>query len=59
MKRKPRRIFGILALAAGILLVMLEVNSYRASGDVSPFWLFVAALAAGLGLFDIIARRSN
>jgi hypothetical protein len=59
MEKKPRRIFGILALAAGILLVMLEVNSYHGGRDVSLFWLFVAALAAGLGLYDIVARRSN
>ena len=57
MKKEPRRIFGIITLAAGILLVMLELNSYRGGGDVSLFWLLVAALAAGLGVFDIIARR--
>jgi hypothetical protein len=53
-KRKP--IFGILALAAGILLVMLEVTNYRRSGEVSAFWLLVAALGAALGLYDIISR---
>ena len=55
MKRK-RPIFGILALAAGILLVMLEVGNYRRSGEVSAFWLLVAALGAALGLYDIVSR---
>ena len=58
MKRKPP-IFGILALAAGILLVMLEVGSYRRSGTVSVFWLLVAALGAALGMYDIISRARH
>lgn len=61
MKREPkqgRRIFGILALAAGILLVTLEIGSYRQGAAVSWFWLLVAGLAIGLGLFDIAAKRS-
>ena len=53
---KPRRIFGILALAAGIVLVMLELDSRRRGGEVSWFWLLVAGFAIVLGLFDIVAR---
>lgn len=56
MKSIPRRIFGILAFAAGILLVMLEINSYRGVGAISWFWMFIAAFAIVLGLVDLIAR---
>ena len=51
-----RRIFGILALAAGIVLVMLELDSRRRGGDVSWFWRLVAALAILLGLFDLTTK---
>jgi hypothetical protein len=57
MKKKPGRVFGILAMAAGILLIMLEVSSYRRGGEVSWFWIVIAAFAIVLGLFDITARR--
>ena len=50
---------GILALAAGILLILLEVGSYRRAGQVSYFWIAVAILAGGLGLYDIIQRRGS
>ena len=55
--RNPR-LLGILALAAGILLVMLEVSSYRQGAAVSWFWMLVAGLAIGMRLFDIAVRRS-
>jgi hypothetical protein len=58
MRTESRRIFGILALAAGILLVMLEISSYRQSAAVSWFWMLVAGLAIALGIFDIAAKRS-
>ena len=58
VKRK-RPIFGILALAAGILLVMLEVGSYRSTGEVSLFWMLVAVLATALGLYDIVSRSKQ
>jgi hypothetical protein len=53
---RPRRIFGILALAAGILLLMLELDSRRRGGELSWFWLAVASAALLLGLFDITAK---
>ena len=53
---RPRRIFGILALAAGIVLIMLEVGSYRQGGEISWFWIAVAGLAIVLGIYDISAK---
>lgn len=57
MPRQQNRIFGILALAAGMLLVMLEMNTYRQGAAVSWFWMLVAGLAIAMGLFDIAAKR--
>ena len=59
MTPKPRRIFGILALAAGIVLVLLEFGSYRQGGEISWFWIVVAAFAIALGLYDIAARSKQ
>lgn len=53
--KKRRPIFGILTLAAAIVVVMLEIGSYRGGGEVSIFWLLVAAFAGALGLYDIVA----
>jgi hypothetical protein len=55
-RRAPRRAFSILALAAGILLILLEVNSYNRGGEISWFWVIVAAFAIVLALFDLIAK---
>ncbi len=60
MNHGSRRIFGILALAAGILLILLEINSYRQVGEIAWFWVLVAAFLAALGvagLFDKSHKR--
>ena len=59
MIRKPRRIFSTLALAAGILLILLEVNSYNRGGEISWFWIGVAAIAIALALYDLIAKPAQ
>lgn len=57
LQKKKRRSFALFAFAAGVLLVLLEIDSYRRDGEVSWFWLFVAGLAIVLGLVDMTARR--
>jgi hypothetical protein len=48
--------FGILGLAAGILLVMFEVDNYRRIGQVAYFWLLVGLMMCALGFYGIIAK---
>ncbi len=57
--KKRRPVFGILTLAAAIVVVMLEFGSYRGGGEVSIFWLLVAAFAGALGLYDIVASARS
>jgi hypothetical protein len=59
MSRRPPRIFGILALAAGILLIVLEINSHRQGGEISWFWVLIASFAIVLGMVDLIARAAR
>ena len=53
---RASRIFGILGLGTGILLVMFEIDNYRRSGQVAYFWLIVAIFMGVLGLFGIVAK---
>ena len=53
---KASRIFGILGLATGILLVLFEIDNYRRTGQVAYFWLLVAILMGVLGLFGIVSK---
>ncbi len=59
LRRKSRRIFGILALSAGFVLLMLEYDAYRQGGVMSWFWILVAALSIVIGLIDVSAKRES
>ena len=57
---KPRRrTFGLLALIAGVVLILLELNRLRRGGEVEWFWVLVAAVAVVLGSFDVLSGRGG
>ena len=53
---RTSRVFGILGLATGILLVMFEIDNYRRTGQVAYFWVLVAILMGVLGFFGIVSK---
>jgi hypothetical protein len=54
--RRTVNTFSILALAAGILLILLEINTFRRVGEVAWFWLLVAGLMIGLGVAGLVDK---
>ena len=60
-KRQPGRVFAALAVVGGVALAIFELRLlWQGAGGEAWFWLVVAVLMIGLGvfgLFDDPARR--
>jgi len=54
--RKPKRVYSLLAAAAGAGLLAFELSRLQRSGPESWFWILVGGLMVVLGLFGVFQR---
>jgi hypothetical protein len=58
-KRRPKRVYSGVGLAAGCLLLWFELSRLHRTGPEGWFWIAVATLMMILGLVGLFQREDN
>ena len=57
MKQRPRKLYAVLGVAAGVVLVAFEVRPALAGNGEDIFWVVIAVLLIAFGLAEAFAGR--